>query len=113
MFCPQCGAEYRGGFVECSDCHVPLVYRLPESVTVEDDLDVLIRTGLADPIAIALVKSLLEEAGIPFFVMDQSVVPRQESGNFIGWWTIRVPGARDAEVREILGSVEQTESPSW
>ncbi len=23
--CPRCGAEYRPGFRECADCHVPLV----------------------------------------------------------------------------------------
>ncbi len=24
LWCPECGAEYRAGFVECSDCRVPL-----------------------------------------------------------------------------------------
>jgi len=75
----------------------------------ENDLNTLIRTGLANPIAISLAKSLLQEAGIPFFVMDQSVVPRQESGNFIGWLTVRVPREREAETREILQSVEEVE----
>ena len=69
----------------------------------------LIRTGFADPIAIGLVKSLLREAGIPFFAMDQNIAARQESGNFIGWWNVRVPREREAEVREILQSVQQME----
>lgn len=25
MWCPKCGAEYRPGFTECSDCRVPLL----------------------------------------------------------------------------------------
>ena len=25
IVCPQCQVEYRAGFAECSDCHVPLV----------------------------------------------------------------------------------------
>ena len=25
MYCPQCGVEFRDGFTECSDCHVPLL----------------------------------------------------------------------------------------
>ena len=25
MFCPLCKAEFRDGFAECSDCHIPLV----------------------------------------------------------------------------------------
>ena len=28
MFCPQCKAEYRPGFIKCSDCHVELVETL-------------------------------------------------------------------------------------
>ena len=74
----------------------------------EGDLNVLVRTGLRDPVAIALAKSLLEEAEIPFFTMDQSTVPRQDSGNVMGWWTLRVPRDRVAEAQEILDNVEST-----
>jgi hypothetical protein len=119
MFCPQCHVEYREGFVECSDCHVPLTDDLPESGTpadslpvaheqaVEGDLDVLIRTGCDSPVAIGLAKSLLRESGIPFFAMDQNPAARQEAGNFLGWWDVRVPRHREAEAREILRSVEE------
>jgi len=31
MFCPSCGAEYRAGFVQCSDCGVELVETLPQA----------------------------------------------------------------------------------
>ncbi len=72
----------------------------------EVDLDVLIRTGLSGPVAIGLAKNLLEEARIPFFTMDQSPAARQESGNVIGWWSVRVPRVREFEAREILLSVE-------
>ena len=72
----------------------------------ESDLDVLIRTGLSDPVAIGFAKNLLEEAQIPFFAMDQSLAARQESGNFIGWWSVRVPSERESEAREILLDVE-------
>lgn len=75
--------------------------------TNEGDLDILIRTGLTDPIAIGLVQNLLAEAGIPFFVMDQSVAARQESGNVFGWWSFRVPRRFEAEAREILQTVER------
>jgi hypothetical protein len=72
----------------------------------EGDLDVLIRTGLSGPVAIGLAKNLLEEARIPFFTMDQSLAARQESGNLIGWWSVRVPREREFEAREILLNVE-------
>ena len=73
----------------------------------EGDIDVLIRTGLQNPIAVGLAKSLLQEAEIPFFTMDQNSAARQESGNFLGWWSVRVPREREAEAREILTSVEE------
>ena len=73
----------------------------------EGDIDILIRTGLQNPIAVGLAKSLLQEAGISFFTMDQNISARQESGNFIGWWSVRVPREREAEAREILRSVEE------
>jgi hypothetical protein len=109
MFCPQCHAEYREGFVECADCHIPLVDRLPDAPAEagEGDLDALILTGFASPVAIGLAKGLLQEAGIPFFAMDQNAGARQESGNFLGWWSVRVPKEREAEAREILQSVEE------
>ena len=70
--------------------------------------DVLIQTGLVDPVAISLAKELLEEAEIPFFSMNQNPAARQESGNILGWWSIRVPSAREAEAREILQAVQRT-----
>ena len=119
MFCPQCRAEYDGRLTECPDCYAPLANYLTEPGIPPDssadaheradevDLDALIRTGFADPIAIGLVKGLLHEAGIPFFAMDQNPAARQESGNFLGWWSVRVPREREPEVREILQSVEE------
>lgn len=73
----------------------------------ERDFDALIRTGLMEPIAISLAESLLKEAGIPFFTVDQSLAAGQEIGNFFPWWSIRVPREREAEAWEILRSVEE------
>ena len=78
----------------------------------QGDLEILIQTGISDPIAIGLAENLLEEAGIPFFAMDRNVAARQESGNFLGWWNVRVPREREAEAREILLSVERMDAPS-
>ena len=103
MVCPQCRAQYREGVVVCSDCHVPLMDRLDK-----DDVDVLLQTGIYDPIAIGLAASLLQEAGIPFFVVDQIPAVQQESGNAFCWWNVRVPKEREAEAREILQNVEDS-----
>jgi hypothetical protein len=74
----------------------------------EDDVDVLIQTGIYNPIAIGLAASLLQEAGIPFFVMDQNPTAQQEAGNVFCWWNVRVPREREAEAREILQNVEDS-----
>ena len=73
----------------------------------EGNFDVLIRTGIISPVGIGLAESLLQEAGIPFFAMDRNVAARQDSGNFLGWWNVRVPREREAEARELLRSVEE------
>jgi len=75
----------------------------------DSELNVLIRTGVKSPVAIGLAKSLLEEAEIPFFAMDQNLAARQESGNLWGWWNVRVPADREAEAREILQSLQDVE----
>jgi hypothetical protein len=118
VFCPKCGVEYRDAVVECSDCLVPLTDRRPEPGTstgssrevdtqAGEAFDALIRTGFQSPVAIGLAKSLLQEAGIPFFSMDQNQAARQESGNILGWWDVRVPQDRENEAREILQSVQE------
>ncbi len=94
MFCPQCKAEYRVGFVRCSDCDVELVDHLPvekrspahevsqrftpDVVYPEPEL-VVIRTyqsGLdAD-----LAKSVLEAAGIDAIVRGDDAARRHYLG---------------------------------
>jgi hypothetical protein len=86
---------------------VATIRLMPREDLHEADLDALIRTSIAGPIAIGLAETLLQEAGIPFFVMGQDTAARQESGNFLGWLDIRVPKEREDEAREILRSVEQ------
>jgi hypothetical protein len=74
----------------------------------EDDVDVLIQTGIYHPIAVGLAASLLQEAEIPFLVVDQNTAAQQESGNVFGFWNVRVPKEREAEAREILQNVEDS-----
>ncbi len=74
----------------------------------EADLDLLIQSSLRSQIAINLAKSLLEEAGIPFFSMDDNPAARQDLVPSIGSWSVRVPQERATMAREIIRSVEQT-----
>ena len=101
MICPQCGAEYRPGFTQCSDCLVDLVGRPvdaaespPEGVQVaaqaqpqtppsgHTDLVAVFRCG--DPGRTALAKSLLQSAEIPFMVLNETMQDLIGAGRLAG-----------------------------
>jgi hypothetical protein len=111
MYCPQCQAEFRGGFTECSDCHVPLLDGTPPVEPSENfdpaiDLVVILETN--DGIQLALVKGLLEEADIPYFVLGQIATLVQDVDGFLRKWVrVQVPHDREAEARELLDSLLQ------
>jgi hypothetical protein len=66
MFCPKCKAEYREGFTECSDCQTALVFELPKDSSARPDSQLVVVFETEDPGQLAIAKSILEEAGIPF-----------------------------------------------
>jgi hypothetical protein len=66
MFCPQCGAEYRSGFVECSDCQIKLVEQLPPA-TEGAPAGAIVTILEVDPLEYDRVQAMLEEAGIECF----------------------------------------------
>jgi hypothetical protein len=82
MYCPQCKAEYRVGFTQCSDCHVALVDHLPVERPVEHEPDVqfvVIRT-YPSVIEADLAKNALGAAGIKSMVRAEGAVRR----NYLG-----------------------------
>ncbi len=66
MYCPECGGEYRDGFVECADCGVALVTTPPPPAPEVPDLELVTVLETGDPAEIAFVESLLLEEGIPY-----------------------------------------------
>ncbi len=78
MICPKCKAEYKRGINLCADCNVALVESLPENKMVgnrrntegQDStfLDIFI-TGNAGEIA--MIKSLLDHAGIDYYFQGE------------------------------------------
>jgi hypothetical protein len=69
MICPKCKAEYVRGITICADCDIPLVEHLPKKETCEkqdkDFREILIAVNAGE---IAMVKSLLDDAGIDYYV---------------------------------------------
>ena len=64
MFCPECGAEYREGILECSDCQTELVPDIPSEPEPKPKLELVTVLATGDPGRIAGDKSLLEDSRI-------------------------------------------------
>lgn len=73
MFCPECGAEFVDGITRCEECRVDLTPEPPAEPAMDeqDALVAVLRTG--DPLVVALAKSLLDGAGIDFFVKGEGL----------------------------------------
>ncbi|MGA3097219.1 MAG: DUF2007 domain-containing protein [Bryobacteraceae bacterium] len=113
MYCPQCGVEFRDGFTECSDCHVPLSAGTPppELDSFDPTLDLVVVLETDDGVQLALAKGLLEEAGIPFFVLGQIATLVQDVDAFLHKWVrVQVPRDREAEARELLEGMLHAET---
>ncbi len=110
MYCPQCLVEYREGFTECADCRVPLLTgAAPRSAHgFEPSLDLVVVLETNNQIQLALVKGLLDEAGISYFCLGQIATFIQDIDPFIHKWIrVQVPRDREQEARELLESLEQ------
>jgi hypothetical protein len=111
MYCPQCGIEYRDGFTECSDCRVPLAAGTGREVAPDPfdpslELTVVLETN--DPIQLGMAKGLLEDAGIPFFVLGQIATLVQEIDPYLRkWGRVQVPADRAEEARQVLDQLSQ------
>ena len=114
MYCPQCRVEYREGFIECSDCHVPLSAGTPTPEPADrfdPALDLVVVLETNDRIHLALAKGLLEDADIPFFVLGQIATLVQDVDPFLHKWVrVQVPRDREAEARDLLESLFEPET---
>ena len=73
MVCPECRAEYRQEFVECSDCQIPLVEELPQDVVEppQESIELVTILKSGNDAAIAVAQSLLQDAGIDYLVRNK------------------------------------------
>jgi hypothetical protein len=74
MICPQCGAEYRDGFTDCADCHIPLITGTAKDWEREDELIQLVPVYATGNVAlVSVIKSLLEGAGIVYNIRNEQI----------------------------------------
>ena len=111
MYCPKCRVEYREGFTECSDCRVPLLAgECPpdEQDPFDPQLELAVILETNDRVQLAMAKGLLEDAGIPFFVLGQIATLVQDVDGFLRKWVrLQVPRDREAEARQLLEQILQ------
>lgn len=106
MYCPQCRAEYREGFTECSDCKAPLLHGTPppEAPSAFDPtMDSVQVLETHDAIQLAMAKGLLEDAGIPFVLLGKITTLVNDVDPFVQK-NVRIlaPRDRETEARELL-----------
>jgi hypothetical protein len=110
LYCPKCQVDYRDGFAECSDCHIPLLAgtRAEGPARFDPTIDVVVVLETNDGIHLAMAKGLLEDAGIPFFLLGQIASLVQDVDGFLHKWVrVQVPRDREAEARELLEELLQ------
>jgi hypothetical protein len=69
MYCPKCRAEYKDNILRCADCDVELVSELPP----EEFVEFVKVFESADPALTAIIKSILDSAGIRYFVTGDNM----------------------------------------
>ena len=58
-----------------------------------------------------MVKGLLEDAGIPYFILGQIATLIQDVDPFLHKWVkVQVPQDREAEARELLQTVQEQDA---
>jgi hypothetical protein len=107
--------EYRDGFTECSDCHVPLLAgQVPQEPADPFDptLDLVVVLETNDRVQLAMARGLLEDAGIPFFGLGSITTLVNDVDPFLYKRVrIQVPRDREAEARELLAELEAETIP--
>jgi hypothetical protein len=111
MFCPKCRSEFKAGITFCEQCQTNLVEVLPpEDELVYRELATVFTTG--DEGLIGLIKSMMEEAGIPCFARSQGVqdlfaLGRMGTGfsPITGPVEIQVPKDRAEEAAKLIQNI--------
>jgi hypothetical protein len=77
----------------------------------DPDLNLVVVLETNDLLALGAAKGLLEDAGIPFFVLNEITTLLTDIDPMLRKWTrVQVPADREAEAREVLASILDPEA---
>lgn len=109
MFCPKCKSEFIDGITKCPDCGLDLEETLPS----EEFVEFVKVFESSDPMLTALIKSILDEAEIKYFVTGeymQSILGAKfsfASNADIGNAEFLVSKENEELVRELIRNAEE------
>jgi hypothetical protein len=118
MFCPNCRFEYKAGITVCPDCNERLVKELPpapDSEEVEAEYVDLITVYTSTTNAeLVIAQSLLEGAGIEYFVKGAAVSGLFAGGQIgynpvTGPIKLQVRSEDEDEAREVLSEMDRAD----
>jgi len=114
MFCPDCGAEYRPEIHQCAECQVALVPALPAEEAPEPNAKIVPVFRTTDPMILPIVTSLIESAGIEYFVQGEEALGLVPIGAMAGSVSraslgaiVHVNDKDAASVREMLAEIKE------
>ena len=117
-YCPECRGEFRDEVIACPDCDVELVaeWALAGGEEESDHGPPVTVLSTRDVVALAVAKSLLDEANIPFAVWNEraiEVFPGSEAGSALrdrfGDTEVQVPQGFEVEARALLEQLDVEE----
>jgi hypothetical protein len=108
MICAKCGDEYQAGIARCTDCGVALVEPQP-SPPEPPPLRIVTVLATGDPIQMEMAKSLLDSAGLDYWVKGDGLQDLFGAGRMgagfnitIGPMLLQVDRDDEADARTIL-----------
>src|SRR6266478_99127 len=124
MFCPQCKAEYRVGFVRCSDCDVELVDHLPVDAPSHspadaradyappgfetDQLELVVIRTFQSGLDADLAKAVLDASGIESIIRNDGGVGRHYLGLALAQGIDLLVRSEDAEDADKILDIDAT-----
>ncbi len=115
-WCPQCGVEYREGFLRCSECGVELVSSPPtggadvgaDPHDAEATMSEWLTAGVfTTPEEAEIARGFLHAAGIAAEVIDKEMHVQPYGMSLLGEVFLRVPPSELGRAKRLLADAER------
>lgn len=108
MYCPECKCEYVEGIYECVDCHVKLVYELPEEPQEKDEEMTFIEDNNAEMVYVGMYRDLGSAEIVKDFLKEHGVEAKPIVYRFDQITRLYVPKEDAQRAEELLKTFDST-----